>query len=55
MPGVYTVKIWMDINHAEADLVNFAARVTVLESDYYGTGKVPWNGTLVMKHHWYVE
>jgi lipopolysaccharide transport system ATP-binding protein len=55
MPGAYNVKIWLDINHAEADLVNFAARVAVLESDYYGTGKVPWNGTVVMKHHWYVE
>jgi lipopolysaccharide transport system ATP-binding protein len=55
MPGVYTVKIWMDINHAEADLVNFAARVTVLESDYYGTGKVPWNGLYVLSHHWRLE
>jgi hypothetical protein len=29
--------------------------VTVIESDYYGTGKVPWNGTFVLKHHWYLE
>jgi lipopolysaccharide transport system ATP-binding protein len=55
MPGPYHVKIWLDINHAEADLVNYAAQVSVLESDYYGTGKVPWNGTVVMRHHWHVE
>lgn len=55
MPGTYSIKIWLDINHAEADLINYAARVTVLESDYYGTGKAPWNGTFVLKHHWYVE
>jgi len=55
MPGLYTVKIWLDINHQEADLVNYAARVNVLESDYYGSGKAPWNGTMVLPHNWYVE
>jgi lipopolysaccharide transport system ATP-binding protein len=55
MPGSYHVKIWLDINHAEADLVNYAAQVTVLESDYYRTGKLPWNGIVVMPQHWHVE
>jgi hypothetical protein len=55
MPGLYIVKIWMDINHREADLVNYAAQVNVLESDYYGSGKAPWNGTIVLPHSWYVE
>jgi lipopolysaccharide transport system ATP-binding protein len=54
-PGTYNMRIWLDINHAEADLINQAARVTVLESDYYGTGKAPWNGAFVLKHNWYVE
>jgi len=55
MPGVYNLFIWFDINHQEADRVNQAAQVTVLESDYYGTGKAPWNGAIVLKHRWYVE
>ena len=55
MPGLYTIRIWLDINHSEADLVNYAARVNVLESDYYGSGKAPWNGVVVLKHNWYVE
>jgi len=55
MPGLYTVKIWLDINHAEADQVNYAARVNVMESDFYGSGKAPWNGAVVLKHRWYVE
>jgi lipopolysaccharide transport system ATP-binding protein len=55
MPGTYVVKIWLDINHAEADLVNLAARITVLEADYYGTGKVPWSGAVVMRHNWYLD
>ena len=55
MPGTYNLRIWLDINQAEADLINYAAKVTVLESDYYGTGKAPWNGAFVLKHNWYVE
>jgi len=55
MPGVYNMFIWMDINHQEADRVNQAAQVTVLESDYYGTGKAPWNGEFVLPHRWYLE
>ncbi|HEY4933860.1 MAG TPA: ABC transporter ATP-binding protein [Terriglobales bacterium] len=54
-PGMYNMRIWLDVNHREADLINQAARVVVLESDYYGTGKAPWNGALVLQHHWYVE
>jgi hypothetical protein len=54
-PGTYHIRIWLDINHSEADLINQAARVTVLESDYYGTGKAPWNGAVVLKHRWYVQ
>src|SRR5437870_323832 len=55
MPGDYTVRVWLDIGNTEADLINDAARITVIESDYYQTGKVPWNGTFVLKHRWYLE
>jgi lipopolysaccharide transport system ATP-binding protein len=55
MPGEYTVRLWLDIGNQEADLINDVARISVIESDYYGTGKVPWNGTFVLKHHWYLE
>jgi lipopolysaccharide transport system ATP-binding protein len=43
--GEYTVKVWVDLNGSAADSIE----------DFYGTGKVPWNGTLVLKHHWYFE
>jgi lipopolysaccharide transport system ATP-binding protein len=55
MPGMYHIKVWMDVNHAVADTIFQAARLTVLESDYYGSGKAPWNGAVVMKHNWYVD
>ena len=53
--GTYTMRLWLDIGNDEADLIDYAARVTVIESDYYGTGKVPWNGAFVLQQHWYLE
>lgn len=54
-PGEYSVKIWLDLKHISGDSIEDAARITVLESDFYGTGKVPWNGNCVMKHSWQLE
>jgi lipopolysaccharide transport system ATP-binding protein len=55
MPGEYAVKVWIDLNGKEADAIEDAAKITVLESDFYGTGKMPWNGTFVLNHRWYFE
>jgi homopolymeric O-antigen transport system ATP-binding protein len=55
VPGRYTLRVWMDIGADEVDMVDDAARIQVIESDYYGTGRVPWNGTFVLKHRWYLE
>ncbi len=55
MPGDYLLRLWLDVNNSEADLINDAARITIVESDYYATGKSPWNGTFVLKHNWYLE
>jgi hypothetical protein len=52
MPGTYNLRIWLDINHAEADLIDDAARLSVLGGDYYGSGKAPWNGCFVLPHRW---
>jgi len=53
--GTYTMRLWLDIATEEADLIEDAACVTVMQSDYYGTGKVPWNGTFVLRHRWFLE
>jgi lipopolysaccharide transport system ATP-binding protein len=55
MPGDYSMRLWLDIAGKEMDLINDAARISVVEADYYGTGKVPWNGVVVLKHRWYLE
>jgi len=44
----------MDIGQVEVDKIDNAARFQVIPSDYYGTGKSPWNGIFVLKHHWYL-
>jgi lipopolysaccharide transport system ATP-binding protein len=53
--GTYTARLWLDIANTEADLIEDAVRVDVIESDFYGTGKVPWNGSFVLQHRWYLE
>ena len=55
MPGDYGLRVWLDVNNVEADLIEEAARIQVVESDYYGTGKAPWNGVFVLQHRWYLE
>ena len=55
VPGEYIIRVWVDGRASSIDLVDDAARIQVIESDYYGTGRVPWNGTCVLEHHWYVE
>jgi lipopolysaccharide transport system ATP-binding protein len=52
VPGEYKIKVGLNIHNAERDSVEDAARLTILESDYYGTGRVPWNGIFVLKHRW---
>ena len=53
--GVYKVLVALEMRDAVADIVEDAARIEVLKSDFYGTGKSPWDGFIVLKHHWYLE
>jgi lipopolysaccharide transport system ATP-binding protein len=50
--GDYSLRIWLEIGNSLADEIDDATFITVLEADYYGTGKVPWNGAVVMRHRW---
>jgi lipopolysaccharide transport system ATP-binding protein len=52
VPGEYRIKLGLDIQNTEQDIIEDAARLSILESDYYGTGRVPWNGMFVLKHRW---
>jgi len=52
LPGDYVVRVWLDIGNVEADLIDSAARIQVVESDYYGSGKLPSDGAFVLEQHW---
>jgi len=52
VPGDYLLRVWLDVGNTEADLIDSAARITVLESDFYGSGKLPSDGMFVLNHSW---
>jgi len=51
-PGQYKILVALAVGGVPIDVVEDAARINVIESDFYGTGKVPWNGLVVLKHRW---
>lgn len=53
LPGEYRISVYIDIDGINVDRVEDAMRATVVESDYYGNGKLPRHGHLALKHHWY--
>jgi hypothetical protein len=55
VPGIYKVLVAVGIGDNTADMVEDAAQLEVVDADYYGTGKSPWNGLIVLKHHWHVH
>jgi lipopolysaccharide transport system ATP-binding protein len=54
VPGEYILRVWMDIGQVEVDKIDNAARFQMIPSDYYGTGRSPWNGVFVLEHHWHL-
>ncbi len=50
-PGEYRIEAGMAFENLWVDYVEDILRITILESDYYGTGAVPVSGTCVMEHH----
>jgi len=54
-PGEYKIHLALDVNNSPADKVLDAARLTITDSDYYGTGKLPRSGVFVLKHSWYLR
>jgi lipopolysaccharide transport system ATP-binding protein len=52
IPGEYKIKVALDVDNSSVDTIEDAARLTVIESDYYGTGRVPRTGMFVLNHNW---
>ena len=54
-PGEYKILVALAVGGLPIDVVEDAARLDVIDADYYGTGRVPWNGLVVMDHHWRLD
>jgi lipopolysaccharide transport system ATP-binding protein len=54
-PGEYKILVALAIGGVNIDVVEDATRLDVIEADYYGTGRVPWNGLVVMDHRWRLD
>lgn len=54
MPGTYSLNIYCSVNGVLADWVKDAARVQVVEGDFYGTGRLPppGYGSVLVEHRW---
>jgi homopolymeric O-antigen transport system ATP-binding protein len=52
VPGDYRISVGLDIAGHEVDWVDGAARLSVIESDYYGTGVVPTKGMFLLPNRW---
>jgi lipopolysaccharide transport system ATP-binding protein len=52
VPGEYTVSVGIAVGVQTLDLVDDAMTVSVTPADYYGTGRLPQQGTLVLDGQW---
>jgi lipopolysaccharide transport system ATP-binding protein len=55
VPGDYRVGVGLDIGGHEADWVDDAASLTILRSDYYGTGVMPERGMFLVQNRWALQ
>jgi len=51
-PGEYRLDVALVLSNSLVDYVEHAIALTVIESDFYGTGQPPNIGLCVMEHHW---
>jgi lipopolysaccharide transport system ATP-binding protein len=55
-PGEYRISLGLLLGDKEVDSIEDACRLTVVSSDYYGTGKLPGGNCLVVvPHDWSLE
>lgn len=55
VPGEYFIFLFIDFGHDRKDAIPESFMLSVLEGDYYGTGKNPFSGVFVVPHHWNLE
>ncbi len=53
-PSRYTGNVYSEVNGYEADWVRSAFCIDVVDGDFYGTGKLPDQGKVLVSHNWNV-
>ncbi len=54
-PGLYRIDLWCSVRGEEADYVESAGRLVVMEGDFFGIGKLPQpekHGAILIEHYW---
>ena len=52
IPSDYKIQVTLDIGGQEVDVVEEACNMTVLKSDFYGTGVIPTKGMMLIQNRW---
>jgi lipopolysaccharide transport system ATP-binding protein len=52
IPGVYKLHVGLYLGGNEVDWVEDVARLTLIRSDFYGTGFVPTKGVFLVQNRW---
>ena len=52
VPGEYRISVGVDVLLNEVDWIEDVARLSVIKSDYYGTGIVPTKGAFLLQNRW---
>lgn len=52
IPNDYKIQVTLDIAGQEVDVVEEACNLTVLKSDFYGTGVIPTKGMMLLENRW---
>jgi lipopolysaccharide transport system ATP-binding protein len=55
IPGEYRIQATLSIGGVIVDRVEDAASLTVIGSDFYGTGRMPTEGTCVLEQAWHLR
>jgi lipopolysaccharide transport system ATP-binding protein len=55
VPGEYKIHVGLDIASDKVDWVEDATRLTVVKSDFYGTGILPTRGVFLLKNRWSLD
>ena len=55
VPGEYKIGVGLDIASGEVDWVDDATRLSIVNSDFYGTGILPTRGVCLLENRWTLE